>query len=93
MSWWPWGKKENLHSTGHFTPPFRKDVEWEMGNPSAIVSLDCLDEEDIASWWQRVKVSGVAIPFAQVPAVLRSLRFPGQQLFQHGARRAESRRR
>jgi hypothetical protein len=65
ISWWPSERKRKLVQTsGHFTPTHESDVKEEFGNPSMTVPLKCLQEELIASWWQQVKVGGVAIPFA-----------------------------
>ena len=66
VSWWPnGGVNLKSPSTGHHqTPPYRKDVELEMGNPTDIIPLGCLDEELAAEWWRRVRIQGTAIPFA-----------------------------
>jgi hypothetical protein len=66
VSWWPSGdgaSKEQPGTQGHATPPYEEDILAENGDPSMSVALDCLMEPTIAHWWDRVAVSGFAIPF------------------------------
>jgi hypothetical protein len=69
ISWWPSGdgvsvKNPKVTSTvGHDTPPYREDVESECGNPSEIITLNCMDDEVAASWWRGVKVGGFVTPY------------------------------
>lgn len=57
ISWWP----DTTH-TSYSTPSFAEDVTEEGGLPTT-VKLDCLDEESIMHWWNRIKIDGRAIPF------------------------------
>ena len=67
ISWWPKGavNKDHPSTQGHSVPPYRQDVQLELGNPSRIVSLDCLAETTIAKWWKQAKASGSAFPYAR----------------------------
>jgi hypothetical protein len=66
ISWWPTGEgisvkdPKVLSTVGHDTPPYRGDVESEKGNPTEIITLNCLDDEAVASWWRSLKDGGFA---------------------------------
>lgn len=58
LSWWP-----NKDHTAFSTPTYVQDIQLERGPPSFTVLLDCLDEDSIRMWWDRVKLDGRAFPY------------------------------
>ena len=66
ISWWPdnesAGPKEPA-SPSFSRMTYQDDLELEGGNPDRILSIDCLNEIQIQSWWERVSYDGQAIPY------------------------------
>ena len=58
LSWWP-----NEGHTSYWTPTYEQDLTLERGPPTFRVNLDCLNEENISSWWNRVKLDAIPIPY------------------------------
>lgn len=58
VSWWP-----NVDHTSYGTPTYSEDIYKEGGQPSVSIKLDCLDEDSIMHWWNRVKFDGSAFPY------------------------------
>ncbi|KAG1713831.1 hypothetical protein GQR58_002308 [Nymphon striatum] len=57
ISWWP-----NRDHTSYQTPSYSEDVTAEGGLPTT-TNLDCLDEDAIMHWWDRIRVDGRAFPY------------------------------
>jgi len=58
VSWWP----DQTH-TSFSTPSLVEDRMLEGGLASQSVQLNCLDENSIMHWWNRIKLDGRATPY------------------------------
>lgn len=65
ISWWPNDAASLTQpASSSFTPmTYQRDVVSEGRNPHHTLSIDCLDEPLMESWWNRISLDGNAIPY------------------------------
>ena len=66
ISYWPEssvGIKESSSKT-FITPTYAEDVRAENANPTYIISINCLDEDAISHWWNKLDKRQSLIPYS-----------------------------